>query len=163
MTEIGEFIDSDSFAIVADVNGKNGIRGGIFHNKQDNSLFLIQNMRQEDQKYPNYWDKGCIGLLHYCGTDKGITSRSEGQSVNPDTLNGLLKEGKCPIHLYLRENTNRYCYFGRFTRLPKYDEKLKINNRLVYRFGLVSNNIDVLTPRISEIARDQIDLEVEFW
>ena len=149
--------------MIADVNGKEGIRGGIFHNKKENSLILIQNLKQEDQKYPNYWDERCIGLIHYCGTDKGITSKSEGQSVNPDTLNGLLNEGKCPIHLYLRESTDRYCYFGRFTRLPKYDEKLRINNRLVYRFGLVSNSIDVLAPRISEIMKDQINLEVEFW
>lgn len=159
MTEIGECIDSDAFVKAANLDSKKAIRGGIFFNEKEESIVLLQRVG-EKPAYPNYWDEDCIGLLHYCGTNKGLSSSCDKQTLAPDTLNGRLNEGLYPIHLYVLRKDNSYCYFGKFTRLKKYDEELEIKGRVVYRFGLISNNIDSIRPMVCDIIEEgQLDFE----
>ena len=161
MTEIGECIDSDAFVKAANLDSKKAIRGGIFFNEKEESIVLLQRVG-EKPAYPNYWDEDCIGLLHYCGTNKGLSSSCDKQTLAPDTLNGRLNEGLYPIHLYVLRKDNSYCYFGKFTRLKKYDEELEIKGRVVYRFGLISNNIDSIRPMVCDIIETgQLHFEEE--
>lgn len=161
MTEIGECIDSDAFVKATNLESKKAIRGGIFFNEKEENIILLQRVGKEPA-YPNYWDEDCIGLLHYCGTNKGLSSSCDKQTLASDTLNGRLNEGLYPIHLYVSHKANSYCYFGKFTRLKKYDEELKIDDRTVYRFGLISNNIDAIRPMVCSIIESgQMDFEEE--
>lgn len=161
MTEIGECIDSDAFVKAVNLDSKKAIRGGIFFNEKEECIVLLQRVGKAPA-YPNYWDEDCIGLLHYCGTNKGLSSGCDKQTLAPGTLNGRLNEGLYPIHLYVLRKDNSYCYFGKFTRLKKYDEELEIKGRVVYRFGLISNNIDSIRPMVCDIIEEgQLDFEKE--
>lgn len=152
MTEIGEVVDSNHVYKAANVTPQ-GFRGGILKNDLENTLILIQNTEDtETSKYPNYWDESCIGLLHYCGTNKHQSNSVPVQNLNV-IENQILNDGSRPIIVYLRCKRGKYVYLGEFTRLPRYDDMVEFNGKEMFRFGLISNNIDAIRPLVTKIIK----------
>ena len=150
MTEIGQLVDTDYLMIETKVK-PGAFRGGILVNNVDRKLILIQKTSsKEPLNYPNYWDEKCIGLLHYCGTNKHQSKEIEEQNLNVQE-NDILNKGTYPIYVYLYYQNGTYRYLGTFSRLPKYDDVLFYNGKRMHRFGLISNNIEAVHPYIDEI------------
>ena len=153
MTEIGQFVDTGYLMNETKLN-PGAFRGGILVNNMDRKLILIQKAsNKEPLNYPNYWDENCIGLLHYCGTNKHQSKRVEEQSLSVQE-NDILNKGSYPIHVYLYYQKGKYRYLGTFSRLPKYDDVLVYNEKRMHRFGLISNNIDTVHSYIDEIISE---------
>ena len=91
-------------------------------------------------------------MLHYCGANKGQTKEFDKQNLN-SRLNSSLNNGKYPIYVHVKFPGSRYLFTGRFTRLPMYDEDLEYNGKTIYRFGLISNNIDAVEHLIKELIQ----------
>ena len=150
MTEIGQTVDFDHVCSVANVTPE-GFWGGILVNNHDNLLILIQNEdSSKPSKYPNYWDEGIIGLLHYCGTNKHQSKNNPVQNLMV-AENKILNEGSRPIFVYLRFKAGKYIYLGEFTRVPKYDDEVEYAGKRMYRFGLISNNINAIRHIVIDI------------
>ncbi len=151
MTDIGSYVSVDYIIRETGVVSEMGLQCGILVNDKDQKIILIQHLNNKNnEKYPNYWDEKSIGMLHYCGTNKGQTKEFNRQNLN-SKLNGALNDGKYPIYVYVRYPGPKYRFMGRFTRLPKYDEELNYHEKVIYRFGLISNNIDATESIIREL------------
>ena len=143
MTEIGQTVDFNHVCYAANVTPE-GFWGGILVNDRDNSLILIQNEdRSKPSKYPNYWDENVIGLLHYCGTNKHQSKNIPAQNLKV-AENKILNEGSRPIFVYLRIKASKYIFLGEFIRVPKYDDEIEYDGKIMYRFGLISSNISAI-------------------
>lgn len=156
MTDIGSFVNVDYIVRETGVVSEMGLQCGILVNDKSQKIILIQHPHSGNNAgYPNYWDEKCIGMLHYCGTNKGQTKEFDRQNLN-SRLNGSLNNGKYPIYVYVKFPGPKYMFMGRFTRLPLYDEELEYKGKTIYRFGLVSNNIDATEPLIRDLISNEI-------
>ncbi len=149
---IGDIVKIDVLIKMAGVKNEYGLQSGILVN--DNDKLSILKMEQKNDSinvnYPNYWDEQTIGILHYCGTDKGLTKKSPDQNLN-SKLNNAIFTGKYPIHVFVKQEGKLFLYLGVFERIPAMDVKLEYKNHMIYQFALVSRNIDAVEPYISKI------------
>jgi len=152
MLKIGEFYKATDIAELAGVKGPRGLQCGILVNDSNKITILIQTIPKYGmtENYPNKWDKESIGVLHYCGTNKGQIKSIPKQSLE-SKLNKHVNEAIFPIHVFVRYPKHHFQYLGEFIRLPKYDETIIINDKDVYLFGLVSKNIELTETIIHKI------------
>ena len=149
---IGDVISSDELAIIAGVKNGLGLQCGILVNDKDRLTVLVMSCTSSGitSNYPNYWDEETIGILHYCGTNKGLTKVASKQNLN-SRLNKAVNEGTYPIQVYARIDAGMYRYLGLFKRIPALDKELIYEGRTIYQFGLVSTNIDSSSKYIEDI------------
>jgi len=152
MLKIGEFYEANKIAELAGVKGARGLQCGIFVNDNNKTTILIQTISKEGmtENYPNKWDEESIGVLHYCGTNKGQTKDIPKQSLE-SKLNKHVNEAIFPIHVFVKYPEQYFQYLGEFIRLPKYDETINIDGKDIYLFGLVSKNIELTEMIIRKI------------
>lgn len=110
--------------------------------RKNNHSFVILVLNRNGEKYPNVWHEDVPTLLSYCGTNKGQIGVVKEQNLN-SMLNKHVNEELCPIYVMLNDG-ERYISLGRFSRLSKYDDFVTINGKKIYRFGLISRNIEEL-------------------
>ncbi len=146
MTKIGEYVGVEQIVEEAGVKSAAGLQCGILVNDDDKRTTLIIALPGVGTpRYPNYWDQKKIGVLHYCGTDKGQSKSIPKQNIN-SRLNSAVNTGVYPIHVYIRHPNHVFRYMGEFIRCREYDEELENGGKIIYRFGLISKNIDVIAP-----------------
>ena len=153
---ISDYYKSDEIAIIAGVNGVNGLQSGIFVNDDDKIIILLQKNTspRSIMRYPNVWDEDEVGILHYCGTNKGQIKEIRTQNLQ-SRLNRHVNMAVYPIHVfsldpYFKQYT-RYMYLGEFSRAKEYDKIVEVDGKNVYSFGLRSKNVDRIHNHITEI------------
>ena len=146
MTKIGEFVGVQQIVEEAGVKSPAGLQCGILVNDKDKRTTLIIALPGgRIPRYPNYWDRKEIGVLHYCGTDKGQIKSIPKQNIE-SRLNSAVNTGRYPIHVYIRHPNYDFRYMGEFVRCREYDEELENRGKIIYRFGLISKNVDEVAP-----------------
>jgi len=155
---IGDYYKSSDVATIAGVNGVNGLQSGIFVNDDDKITILLQKNTSPNSitRYPNVWDEKEVGVLHYCGTNKGQIKEIKTQNLK-SKLNRHVDMAIYPIYVfsldpYFKQYT-RYMCLGEFNRAKEYDKMVEVNGKNVYSFGLRSNNTDIIRQHIIGIIR----------
>lgn len=150
MTHIGDYVCVDELVSLAGVKNSYGIQCGILVNDVASSIILIPKLPTSIQNYPNQWDPEIVGLLHFCGTNKGQTKQVTEQTLH-SKLNKSVNDGVHPINVYIRYPDKRYRFMGEFARVPKYDEWIELDGKRVIVFGLMSKNIKETEAIIKEM------------
>ena len=146
MTKIGDYVGVQQIVEEAGVKSAAGLQCGILVNDDGKRTTLIIALPgAKTPRYPNYWDQKDVGVLHYCGTDKGQTKRILKQNIN-SRLNSAVNTGRYPIYVYIRHPNHEFRYMGEFSRCTEYDEELTNRGKTIYRFGLISKDVDAVAP-----------------
>ena len=152
MYSVGDVLNSEEVARFSGVKNSNGLQCGILVNDIDKVSVLIMGRKENNiaSYYPNYWDEKTIGILHYCGTNKGLAKDIPKQSLD-SKLNSAIYRRTYPIHVMVRNPDKTYLYLGIFERIPDMDKPIDYDNRIIYQFALVSRNIDKVESLIKEL------------
>jgi len=152
MLQIGDYIEVSDLIELAGVKNAYGTQCGIIVNKKSNLTIIKPKLptKKRPTDYPNEWDPKITGLLHFCGTNKGQTSKQTIQNLNSN-LNKHVNEGIFPIYVYVCYPNNTYRYMGEFVRVPQYDEWVELDGKKIISFGLISKNINETERIITEM------------
>jgi len=143
MMQIGDYIEAPELAKLAGVRNARGMQCGILINKKTNLTIIKPKLpdKKRPLDYPNRWDSDKIGILHFCGTNKGQSSKQIIQNLE-SPLNKHVNEAIFPIHVFLCYPDSRYRYMGEFIRTPQHDKWVELDGKKVISFGLISKDIE---------------------
>ena len=103
MLKLGDFYNVNGISTLAGVKNNRGIQCGILVNETKKITVLIQTISGKGYvgPYPNRWDEVTIGVLHFCGTNKGLRKEIKKQNLE-SKLNKHVNKELFPIHVFVR-------------------------------------------------------------